>query len=125
MTRKSTAAFGMTLALLCAAAGATTSTAPRVAVYDATEIAFDSYTVIKRLGVDGWRSAFGIRGYPDEARARDALLAEAAQAGADGVINLYCLGETDRLFNKSGYYCYGNAIRLKNERRVSAADLPR
>ena len=89
-----------------------------VTVYDATQIPLDSYVVLKRLWVEGWRSAFYIRAYPDEASARQALLSEAARLGADGVINLHCLGQSDAIFYPSGYYCYGNAIRLKNEQRI-------
>lgn len=84
-----------------------------VAVYDSTQIALGSYTVIKRMGVSDWRSAFRIVGYGDEAQAREALLAQAAQAGADGVVNLHCLSQTDRIWNPAGYYCYGNAIKLR------------
>lgn len=82
-------------------------------VYDSTEIAFDSYSVVKRMGVSEWRSAFQLGGYADEAAARDALLTKAAQLGADGVINLHCLAQTDRIFNPAGYHCYGNAIKRK------------
>lgn len=89
-----------------------------VAVYDATQIPFDSYTVVKRLGVESWRSAIGIPVFRDEASARQAALAEAARSGANGVINMHCLTRTGGLFDPSGYYCYGNAIKLKNERRV-------
>jgi hypothetical protein len=92
-----------------------------VAIYDSTQLALDHYVVIERIGVQGWRSAFGIGGHRDEASARGAVLAEAARVRADGVINLHCLGQTDGLFNSSGFYCYGNAIRLKNERRVGVA----
>ena len=84
-----------------------------VQVYDSTQIALDSYTVLKRMGVSDWKSAFRMGGYNDEAAARDALLAQAAQVGADGVVNLHCLSQTDRVFNPAGYYCYGNAIKLK------------
>jgi hypothetical protein len=85
-----------------------------IPVYDSTQIALDSYTMIKRMGVSDWKSAFRIAGYSDEAQAREALLAQAAQVGADGVVNLHCLGQTDRVWNPTGYYCYGNAIRLKS-----------
>ena len=85
-----------------------------IAVYDSTQIALDSYTVIKRLGVSDWKSAFRMAGYSDEAQARDALLAQAALVGADAVVNLHCLGQTDRIWNPAGYYCYGNAIKLKS-----------
>lgn len=90
-----------------------------VPVYDSTEIAFDRYTVIRRLGVEGSGSAFRVPGHRDLASARAALVNEAASIGADGVINLHCLSQTDALFNPSGYFCHGNAIRVRNERRVT------
>jgi hypothetical protein len=102
-------------AFACASASALAQTAVSdpVPVYDSTQIALSHYTVIRRLWVEGWRSAFWIPGYRDEAGAKRALLNEAASLGADGVINLHCLGQTDAVFNPKGYYCYGNAIKLK------------
>jgi hypothetical protein len=87
--------------------------ADAVPIYDATELALGRYTVVKRLGVGDWRSAFRIRGYPDLGAAQQSLVNEAARAGADGVINLTCFDQTDALFKPAGYYCYGNAIRLQ------------
>ncbi len=84
-----------------------------VPVYDATQVAFDRYVVVKRVGIDDWRSAFRIKGHPDLAAATQAVLNEATRAGADAVINLTCFDKTDALFNPAGYFCYGNAIRLK------------
>jgi hypothetical protein len=83
-----------------------------VPIYDSTQIALDRYTVVKRLGVQDWRSAFSIPSYRDATAATQALLAEAARLGADGLVNLHCLSQSDRL-NRSGYFCYGNAIKLK------------
>lgn len=114
----------LTAALVClceAGAAQSVSTDP-VPVYDSTAIALDHYTVVRRLGIDSWRSAFEIPGHRDEAGARRAVLSEAARVGADGVINLHCLSQTDAIFNPSGYYCYGNAIRLRNERRVTVRE---
>jgi hypothetical protein len=85
----------------------------RVPVYDATQVAFDRYVVVKRVGIDDWRSAFRIKGHADLAAATQAVLNEAARVGADGVTNLMCFDQTDALFNPAGYFCYGNAIRLK------------
>ena len=82
-------------------------------IYDATQIALDRYTVVRRLGIAGWESAFRVRGHNDLKGAQHALLDEAARFGADGVINLICFDQTDRLFNPTGYFCYGNAIKLK------------
>ena len=109
--------LGSVLALACTGALAQAVGNP-VPVYDSTQIAFDRYTVVKRIWVEGWRSAFWIPGHRDEAVARQALLDEAGRLGADAVINLKCLDRTDDLFKRPGYYCYGNAIKLKNEVRV-------
>ena len=89
-----------------------------VPIYDPTEVAYDSYVVVERIGVQGWRSAFGVPGHVSEQAAIDAVLVRAAQVGAQGVTNLKCMSQTDALYKPSGYYCYGNAIRLKNERRL-------
>ena len=108
------------LALMSVFAGAAAQTQPSdaVRVYDSTEIAYDRYTVVRRLGVEGAGSAFRIPGHRDLESARQALIREAAGLGADGVINLTCFDQTDRIFRPAGFYCYGNAIRLKNETRV-------
>lgn len=83
-----------------------------VPVYDATQVAYGKYTVIKRVGVDDWSSSFRIRGYADLASAQQAVIGEAARVGADGVVNLTCFDQTDRFFKSEGYFCYGNAIRV-------------
>ena len=105
------------LALACAGALAQAVSTP-VPIYDPTQIPFDRYTVMKRIWVESWRSAFWIPGERDEAAAQQALLSEAARLNADGVITLKCLDQTDSLFKRRGYYCYGNAIKLKNEVRL-------
>ena len=102
-----------------AAPGWAQAAATPVRVFDSTEIALDRYTVIRRLGVERGESAFRIRGHADLASARAALVNEAASLGADGVINLKCFNQTDSIFNPAGYFCYGNAIRVRNERRVA------
>ena len=103
---------------LCEGAAAATATPAAVTVYDTTQLALGSYVVVERIGIQRWTSAFGISGHVSEDAARSAVLAQAARAGADGVINLKCMSQTDRLFKPAGYYCYANAIRLKNERRL-------
>jgi hypothetical protein len=99
------------LAILFSAASAA-QTRPAVPVYDSTEVALERYTVVRRLGVQGWRSGYYIPSYADATSAAEALLEEAARLGADGLVNLYCLDRSDRLRGE-GYYCYGNAIKLK------------
>ena len=101
-------------AVFSAGTAAPCSAADTVPVYDATQLALDRYAVVKRLGVQNWRSAFGIKGYAELAAAQQSVLEEAKLAGADGVINLTCFDQTDAIFNPAGYYCYGNAIKLRN-----------
>ena len=75
-----------------------------VPIYDSTQIAFDRYTVVKRIGGRGLE--FGCsasRGTPTRS-AQAALLNEAAPLGADGVINLHCLGQTDGDFQSGGVF---------------------
>ena len=101
----------LALALLSGLACAQTA-GPVVPIYDATQLAMDRFTVVKRIGVQDWSSAFWIRGHRDLETAQHAIVNEAARVGADGVINLTCFGQTDRIFNPAGYFCYGNAIRI-------------
>jgi uncharacterized protein YbjQ (UPF0145 family) len=85
-----------------------------VRVYDATQITPDRYTVIRRVWVESWRSAFFVPVSRNAGDAITALVSEAGRVGADGVVNLHCLEGSDGLFPVHGYYCYGNAIKLKN-----------
>lgn len=99
--------------LVLAAGLASAAESGSVPVYDATQVALDRYVVVKRIGVEGWRSALGIPGHRDLAAAQQAVVAEAARVGAEAVTNLVCFDKTDGIINPRGYYCYGNAIRLK------------
>ena len=104
------AALGLAVTVV-PAVGAGDTVAP--VLYDATQIAFGQYVIVKRVGIDGWRSAFNIPGHPDFASAQQAVLTEAARLGADGVVNLTCFDQTDAVFRTAGYFCYGDAIRFK------------
>jgi uncharacterized protein YbjQ (UPF0145 family) len=86
---------------------------PTITVYDSTQIALDRYVVVKRIGIQEWASAFRIRSHASLEAARQALANEAARSGADGLINVTCFDQTDRIFKPAGYYCYGNAIKVK------------
>ena len=102
----------MTAAALSSAAPSYAAT-ERITVYDSTQLALHRYTVVKRIGLEDWESAFRIRGHASLDAARQALLNEAARVGADGLINLTCFDQTDGIFKHQGYFCYGNAIRVK------------
>jgi len=85
-------------------------------VYSPGELPLARYTVIERLWVQMPESAFYIREHADSGAAITALVDEATRIGADGVVNLHCLNGgqiTPRLFQQPGWYCYGNAIKLK------------
>jgi hypothetical protein len=81
-------------------------------VFDATELTPDRYTVIKRIWVESWQSAFWIPTHTDSAGAIAALSDEASRAGADAVTDLVCLNDARAWLNR-GYFCYGLAVKLK------------
>ena len=82
-------------------------------VYDATQVAYNNYTIIKRIWVDDWKTAFWVGGESSVEAARQAVIDRAAKAGADAIVNLTCLSRTDRVVNTAGFYCYADAIKKK------------
>jgi len=82
-----------------------------VKVFDATQLTQDRYTVVTRIWTQSWRSAFWVPEYDKVEDAIEALTSKAADAGANGVINLHCLYDKDGW--GAGYFCYGLAIQLK------------
>jgi hypothetical protein len=78
-------------------------------LYAVGTLAPSRYTVIDRLWVARWRTAFDVPTQPDAAGAANELLAEATRVGGDGVVNLHCLAREPG----AAYYCYGNVIKLK------------
>jgi uncharacterized protein YbjQ (UPF0145 family) len=105
-------ASGMAALAMLFSANVAAQGRPAVPVYDSTQVALDRYTVIRRLGVQGWQSGYSIPSHRDATSAAEALLEEAARLGADGLVNLYCVNRSDRLRGE-GHYCYGSAIKLK------------
>ena len=81
-------------------------------VYDPTELTPDRYTVIKRIWVENWRSAFWIPAHNDSSTAIAALTQEAARVGADAVTHLHCVNDAGAWLDR-GYFCYGLAVKLK------------
>ena len=82
-------------------------------VYSPGELPLARYTVIQRLWVHMPESAFYIREHADSGAAITALVDEATRIGADGVVNLHCLNGGQFTVESPGWYCYGNAIKLK------------
>jgi len=85
-----------------------------VTVYDATQISYDRYSIVKRLWVDSWRTVIGIPHQATREAALQSLVQAAEGVGADGLVDVYCVGGTPSL---SSYYCYGNAIKVKPKAR--------
>jgi len=112
-----TAGVLLTAAPLLAGAQQGADGAP-VRVYDATELNIDAYAVIRRIWADSYHSSLLVPAKPDSGAAISGLLEEARRAGADGVVNLHCLQETAGLFARTGYFCYGNAIRIRGATRA-------
>jgi hypothetical protein len=105
-------AAAMLAGALCAAAGPVRAAdAAQVKVFDATQLTADRYTVLTRIWTQSWRSVLGVPEHDEVADAIAQLTEKAADAGADGVINLHCLFDPGGL--SSGYFCYGLAIKLK------------
>ncbi|HZM43934.1 MAG TPA: hypothetical protein VFC14_03820 [Burkholderiales bacterium] len=80
--------------------------------FDATQLAPDRYTVIRRLWVDSWRTAFDVPAHPESSAALAQLSEEAVKAGADALTNVVCLND-DRAWFRRGYFCYALAVKLK------------
>jgi hypothetical protein len=101
--------FGM----MTVPAGAAPPGEPPLRVFDAGELAVGGYTVVKRLWVDTWRSAWLIPTHDSAPAAMEAIAAEAARLGADGIMNLYCARDSGGWRGRDAHYCYALAIRLK------------
>jgi hypothetical protein len=84
-----------------------------VKAYEPGALAPADYTVIDRLWVSRRQTAFDVRRHGDLESAQQALLAEAARVGGDGVVNMHCVQSAGVIERRSGHYCYGNVIKLK------------
>jgi hypothetical protein len=84
---------------------------PSIKVYDAGALPPNRYTVIERIWTSTWRTPFWFPSDEDATAAAATLTDKATQLGADGVINLHCVNDTNAWGD--GYYCYGLAIKLK------------
>lgn len=83
---------------------------PQIRIYDAGELTLDRYTVIKRIWSGTWRASLWVPTSREQSAAIDAIKSAAADAGADGVVNLHCLSDS---FWSDEYFCYALAIKLK------------
>ena len=107
------AALGIALAVAACAGGAQEPLrqAP-LPTFDATQLTPDRYTVVKRLWVDSWRTAFDVPTRADSSAALAQLSEEAVKVNADALTNVVCLND-ERAWYGGGYFCYALAVKLK------------
>ena len=106
MKRDVTRRWALGLALWTAGAAAQAA----VQVLDATQVSYNDYRIVKRLWVDSWRTAIGIQHSGTREAAVQEVVSAAESAGADAVVNLYCVGGEQS--SARGYYCYADAVKL-------------
>ena len=104
--------------LFCILASATTAPSAAemqapVRVIETGELTLLSYTVLQRLWVGTWRSAFWTTTYDTSDAAIAMLTREAEKLGADAVTDLACFRDPGAWFSPEGYFCSGLAIKLK------------
>jgi uncharacterized protein YbjQ (UPF0145 family) len=90
--------------------------AAEMKIYDMDQSVGAPYQVVKRLWTDHWRTAFTAPVYPTQDEALNALRVEAAQLGADGLVNVNCLDQAlARWIAKPdpAILCYGIAVRFQ------------
>jgi hypothetical protein len=104
--------FGLALGAVCASGTAQEPLrqAP-LPTFDATQLSPDRYTVVGRLWVDSWRTAFDVPMHADSSAALAQLSDEATRRGADALTNVVCLN--DERGYKTGYFCYALAVKLR------------
>lgn len=108
------AVLGATGILLGAwAAGAWAQNTPPLKVYAAGEITPDRYTVVRRIWVDSLRSVIEIPRYSQSGEAIGAIVGAATRAGADGLVNLYCLNDRAASAENDAFLCYALAIKVR------------
>ena len=81
----------------------------QIRIYDPGELTLDRYTVVKRIWAGTWRASFWVPTSKERADAIDSIKSQAADAGAEGIVNLHCLGDA---FWSDEYFCYALAIKL-------------
>jgi uncharacterized protein YbjQ (UPF0145 family) len=82
-------------------------------VYAAGEISVDRYTVVKRLWTGDLRSMIYAPTYPTSGEGITALVDAANAAGANGMVNVYCVDEAMGRSESSAFLCYGLAVKTK------------
>jgi uncharacterized protein YbjQ (UPF0145 family) len=84
--------------------------ASQVQVYNTTQLVPSQYTVVERLWIDGWRSNLTYPTYRSVEDGIEAMREKAANAGANGLLNVMCMDATG--YSNRRLLCYGDAIKF-------------
>jgi hypothetical protein len=84
--------------------------AAQVQVYNTTQLVPSQYTVVQRLWIDGWGSNLTYPTYRAVENGIEAMREKAADAGANGLLNVMCMDATG--YSKGRLLCYGDAIKF-------------
>lgn len=90
--------------------------AAEIKVYKAAELSGTPFESVGHIWVSSWRSAFFPPTYPSEDEALRSLRAEAAQLGANGLVNIVCLDQNAPAKPSNAtqaILCYANAVRVR------------
>ncbi|MCC7485550.1 MAG: hypothetical protein IT529_11265 [Burkholderiales bacterium] len=100
-------------AALAAATGVAAEEGARpVPGVDATRLTPDRYTVLGRLWVQTWQSAFDVPRHGEAGAAIAELGVEARRLGADAITNVACFNDQGGPVNR-GWFCHALAVKLK------------
>ena len=84
--------------------------ASKVALHESVTSAPTAFTVIKRVWVGSWRSAFGVPSYATREEGASAFREIAASLGGNGVINFGCYRKSEK--PDASFACNGTVVRF-------------
>lgn len=107
------ALFALALLSACASRPAPVAVPPeQVRMHESVASAPPRYEVVRRIWVEERRSALGVPTYASIEDGRDDIRRQAANLGANGVINFGCYRMPGRSGNGTRLACNGTAVRF-------------
>lgn len=109
---------------LCALSGCATTPkadvekrAAEVQVYEMDQTYGNPHEIVRRVWVGSRQAAFSPPTHPTREAAIAALRTEAAELGADGLVNVYCLDQGSSTWwtksSEPAILCYGVVVKLR------------
>jgi hypothetical protein len=84
--------------------------ASQVQVYNTTQLVPSQYTLVRRLWIDSWGSNLSYPTHRSVEKGIEAMREKAADAGANGLLNVMCMDATG--YSNGRLLCYGDAIKF-------------